>query len=108
MKIDEKQKTLQTHIICTQIKQDVDDFPLEFTSADIKSPIDTKSNELCEPEIDLVVHPMLSTDGLEFIAVELKADVISIDHGSTPSPIPSYTDEGNYDYCVGTNLFYDN
>ncbi|XP_011191384.1 transcription factor grauzone isoform X2 [Zeugodacus cucurbitae] len=94
LNIDEKQKTLQTHIVCTQIKQDIDDFQLEdFLSADLKSPIDTKNNELREPEIDLVVHPMLSTDGLEFNAAELKDDDISMDRNSMPSPIPSYTDE---------------
>ncbi|XP_049311918.1 transcription factor grauzone [Bactrocera dorsalis] len=93
LKIDEKQKTLQTHIVCTQIKQDVDDFQLELTSADVKSPIDTKNNELREPEIDLVVNPMISTDGLEFNAVEMKDDVLSSDPDSLPSPTPSYTDE---------------
>ncbi|XP_036342368.1 transcription factor grauzone-like [Rhagoletis pomonella] len=91
LSIDEKQKTLQTHLVCIEIKPDIDAIETEdFPGPNLNSPIDSKSNELREPEIDMtVLHPAVFADGLEFEATDMKDDEISVDRDSLFSPVPS-------------------
>ncbi|XP_054729309.1 zinc finger protein 62 homolog [Anastrepha obliqua] len=99
LSIDEKQKTLQTHLVCTQIKQDVDEIETQcFATSHTNSSIDCKNNELREPEIDMgVVQPNICANGLEFVAAEMKDDEISMDRDSIMTPLNPAIDESSSD-----------
>ncbi|XP_017478593.1 PREDICTED: transcription factor grauzone-like [Rhagoletis zephyria] len=89
LSINEKQKTLQTDLVCTEIKPDIDALEtIDFPGANLSSPIDSKSNELREPEIDMtVLHPNVFADGLEFQASKMEDYETSVDRDSIFSSI---------------------
>lgn len=90
MSIDEKQKAFQKHLAGTRIKPDFDAIETEeFPGANSNSPIDSKSNELREPEIDMTdIQTNVFADELEFEATEMKDEEIRVDEGSMPTPSP--------------------
>ncbi|XP_018794634.1 PREDICTED: transcription factor grauzone-like isoform X1 [Bactrocera latifrons] len=74
--IDEKQKTLQTHLECIETKHPIEDIETEeFPSVHINSSIDCKEIGLREPQIDLVVlQPAVCDNEVEFDAADLDND----------------------------------
>ncbi|XP_067637514.1 transcription factor grauzone-like [Eurosta solidaginis] len=96
LSIDEKQKTLQTQLVSTKIKKDIEDDDVEEdgNAQNINTYIESKVIELREPEIDFVVEqPVTFVEGLDFEAVEMKNDDTSMDRHAFDGPLSIAADD---------------